>query len=175
MSPCTARAIQSPTSRHCSSQRHISPVRSTARCCSAARQTKPQPQWGRSGGCCRSKVHRWSQRPPWLAAEPHPNSPRRDPGPRVPRSARHLPGGLRGAHLGAPVQRINELIRGKRGVTPETAWLLASALDTTPECWINLQAAYDLARSRTAEPVERLAAVGRSRDASTGIEQNARR
>ena len=27
------------------------------------------------------------------------------------------------AHLGVPVQRINELIRGKRGVTAETAWL----------------------------------------------------
>lgn len=28
-------------------------------------------------------------------------------------------------YLGVPVQRINELVRGKRGVTPETAWLLA--------------------------------------------------
>jgi len=27
-------------------------------------------------------------------------------------------------HLGIPVQRINELVNGKRGVTPETAWLL---------------------------------------------------
>jgi addiction module HigA family antidote len=64
------------------------------------------------------------------------------------------------AHLGVPVQRINELIRGKRGVTPETAWLLAAALNTTPEFWINLQTAYDLARSRPAEPVRRLAAAG---------------
>ncbi len=64
------------------------------------------------------------------------------------------------AHLGVPVQRINELIRGKRGVTPETAWLLSQALNTTPEFWINLQAAYDLARSRPARPVERLAAAG---------------
>jgi len=64
------------------------------------------------------------------------------------------------AHLGVPVQRINELVRGKRGITPATAWLLAQALNTTPEFWINLQTAYDLARSRPAEPVERLAAVG---------------
>jgi addiction module HigA family antidote len=64
------------------------------------------------------------------------------------------------AHLGVPVQRINELVRGKRGMTPETAWLLSQALNTTPEFWINLQTAYDLARSRPAEPVERLAAVG---------------
>ena len=48
------------------------------------------------------------------------------------------------AHLGVPVQRINEIIRGKRGVTPETAWLLSQALGTTPEFWINLQAQYDL-------------------------------
>lgn len=27
-------------------------------------------------------------------------------------------------HLGIPIQMINELVRGKRGVTPETAWLL---------------------------------------------------
>ena len=52
------------------------------------------------------------------------------------------------AHLGVPVQRVNELVRGKRGVTPETAWLLAQALNTTPEYWLNLQAAHDLARSR---------------------------
>jgi addiction module HigA family antidote len=64
------------------------------------------------------------------------------------------------AHLGVPVQRINELVRGKRGITPETAWLLSQALNTTPEFWINLQTAYDLARSRPAAPVGRLAAVG---------------
>jgi addiction module HigA family antidote len=57
------------------------------------------------------------------------------------------------------VQRINELVRGKRGITAETAWLLAQALGTTPEFWINLQSAYDLARSRPERPVEKLAAV----------------
>jgi antitoxin HigA-1 len=63
------------------------------------------------------------------------------------------------SHLGVPVQRINELVRGKRGITPETAWLLSQALNTTPEFWINLQAAHDLTRSRPAEPIEPLAAV----------------
>jgi addiction module HigA family antidote len=63
------------------------------------------------------------------------------------------------AHLGVPVQRVNELVRGKRGVTPETAWLLSQALNTTPELWINLQAAYDLARSRPTKSVERLVAA----------------
>jgi len=63
------------------------------------------------------------------------------------------------AHVGVPVQRINELVRGKRGVTPETAWLLSQALSTTPEFWINLQTAHDLARSRPPKPVRRLAVV----------------
>ena len=63
------------------------------------------------------------------------------------------------AHLGVPVQRINELVRGKRGVTPATAWLLAQAFNTTPQYWMNLQTAHDLARSRPAEPVEPLAAT----------------
>jgi addiction module HigA family antidote len=64
------------------------------------------------------------------------------------------------AHLGVPVQRINELVRGKRGVTPGTAWLLAQALNTTPEFWVNLQTAHDLARFRPEHSIERLAAVG---------------
>ncbi len=59
-------------------------------------------------------------------------------------------------HLKVPVQRINELVRGKRGVTPETAWLLAQALNTTPEFWLNLQVAYDLAITRPARQVPKL-------------------
>ena len=59
-------------------------------------------------------------------------------------------------HLGVPAQRINELVRGKRGVTPETAWLLSQALNTTPEFWLNLQASFDLAVSRPAKKVRRL-------------------
>jgi addiction module HigA family antidote len=64
------------------------------------------------------------------------------------------------AHLGVPLQRVNEIVRGKRGVSPETAWLFSGALGTTPEFWINLQAAYDLAISRPARPVRRLGKTG---------------
>ncbi|MBN1442155.1 MAG: HigA family addiction module antidote protein [Planctomycetes bacterium] len=64
------------------------------------------------------------------------------------------------AHIGVPLQRVNELIRGKRGVTPQTAWLLAQALNTTPEFWVNLQAAHDLAKSRPTRTVERLGSRG---------------
>jgi antitoxin HigA-1 len=40
--------------------------------------------------------------------------------------------------------RINEIILGKRSITPETALRLSKAIGTTPEFWLNLQAAYDL-------------------------------
>ena len=59
-------------------------------------------------------------------------------------------------HLEVPVQRINELVRGKRGVTSETAWLLAGALGTTPEFWINLQTNHDLALARPSGRVRRI-------------------
>lgn len=48
------------------------------------------------------------------------------------------------AHIGVPVQRINEIIRGKRGISPDTAWLLAETFNTSPEFWLNLQAIHDL-------------------------------
>ncbi len=56
-------------------------------------------------------------------------------------------------HLSIPVQRINEIVRGKRGVSPETAWLFAQAFKTSPEFWINLQANYDLALNRPQKAV----------------------
>ncbi len=59
-------------------------------------------------------------------------------------------------HLGIPLQRINEIVRGKRGITPETAWLLAQAFGTTPQFWLNLQTAYDLSVQRPARKVQRL-------------------
>jgi len=46
--------------------------------------------------------------------------------------------------INIPVQRINTIINGKRGVTAETAHLLAKYFNTTPEFWMHLQAACDL-------------------------------
>jgi len=63
-------------------------------------------------------------------------------------------------HIGVPVQRVNEVVRGKRGITAETAWLFAKALGTSPEFWINLQSHHDLARSQPKRHVQRLAMVG---------------
>ena len=59
-------------------------------------------------------------------------------------------------HIGVPVQRINEIVNGKRGITPETAWLLAQAFGTSAEFWVNLQTAYDLAKSRPEQEIKKL-------------------
>ena len=64
------------------------------------------------------------------------------------------------AHVGVPVQRVNEIVRGKRGVTPETAWLLSEALRTTPEFWLNLQSIHDLSANRPDNHVEPLVSAG---------------
>ena len=63
------------------------------------------------------------------------------------------------AHVGVPVQRVTEIVRGKRGVTPETAWLLSEALRTTPEFWLNLQSIHDLSANRPDNHVEPLVAA----------------
>jgi antitoxin HigA-1 len=60
-------------------------------------------------------------------------------------------------HIGVPVQRINEIVRGKRGITPETAWLFSEAFGTTPEFWLNLQTNYELVRYRPTRQVMRIA------------------
>lgn len=59
-------------------------------------------------------------------------------------------------HLGIPTQRVNEIVRGKRGITPDTAWLLSQAFGTTPQFWLNLQNQYELALNRPAHQVEPL-------------------
>ena len=46
--------------------------------------------------------------------------------------------------LHVPVQRINTIINGKRGITAETAVLLGKYFGTTPQFWMNLQSAYDI-------------------------------
>jgi addiction module HigA family antidote len=50
--------------------------------------------------------------------------------------------------MGISVNRLNELIRGKRGVTADTALRLAKLVKTTPEFW--MQAAWDLYHAKRA-------------------------
>lgn len=49
--------------------------------------------------------------------------------------------------------RLNELIRGKRGITAEAALDLAEALGTSAKLWMNLQATFDLDRAAKAREV----------------------
>ncbi len=60
------------------------------------------------------------------------------------------------AKLGITVQRVNEIVKGKRGITPDTAWLFSGAFGTTPEFWMNLQTMYDLARNRPERRIPRI-------------------
>jgi addiction module HigA family antidote len=46
--------------------------------------------------------------------------------------------------MGMSTNRLNELVRGKRGVTAATAIRLAELLGTSPELWLNLQTTWDL-------------------------------
>lgn len=46
--------------------------------------------------------------------------------------------------LGMSVNRLNELVLGKRGVTADTALRLAARFGTTPQFWMHLQADWDL-------------------------------
>jgi len=63
-------------------------------------------------------------------------------------------------HIGVPVRRVNEIARGRRAVSPETAQLLAAALGTSAEFWLNAQAAYDLSTHRIVVNVEPLVRTG---------------
>ena len=46
--------------------------------------------------------------------------------------------------------RVNEIKRGRRGISADTAWRLAQALGTTAQFWLNLQNDYDLKQAKQA-------------------------
>ncbi|MEQ5814216.1 HigA family addiction module antidote protein [Marinobacter sp. NFXS11] len=50
--------------------------------------------------------------------------------------------------LYVPAQRLNEIVRERRGVTADTAMRLARYFGTTEQFWLNLQTDYDLRRAR---------------------------
>ncbi len=55
--------------------------------------------------------------------------------------------------LGISTNRLNELVRGKRGITADTALRLARRFHTSPEFWMNLQSVYELTEARMAAAV----------------------
>jgi addiction module HigA family antidote len=48
--------------------------------------------------------------------------------------------------IGVSYVRLNEIVNGRRGITPSTALRLAKALGTTPDFWLNSQLSIDLYR-----------------------------
>jgi addiction module HigA family antidote len=51
-------------------------------------------------------------------------------------------------NIGVPARRINEIVKGLRRITPDTALRLGLFFDMSPEFWVNLQSHYDLDRAR---------------------------
>ncbi|MBL7662216.1 HigA family addiction module antidote protein [bacterium] len=47
-------------------------------------------------------------------------------------------------HLKMPQSKINEICRGKRGVSAEMAYKLARVFNSSPEFWLNLQREWEL-------------------------------
>ena len=52
------------------------------------------------------------------------------------------------AHLGWSHAKVNEIIHGRRGITPEAALSFADVLGTTPDLWLNMQQNHDLSKAR---------------------------
>src|SRR5437588_12128358 len=53
-----------------------------------------------------------------------------------------------------PVTRVNDIVRGKRAITADTALRLARYFGTSPQFWMNLQANYDLDLAQDARGSE---------------------
>ena len=53
-----------------------------------------------------------------------------------------------------PYQRINEIINGRRGITPSTALRLAKYFGMSEDFWMNMQLRWDLFRARRNEAKE---------------------
>jgi addiction module HigA family antidote len=58
-----------------------------------------------------------------------------------------------------PAMRISKIIRGRRGISADTALGLAEALNTTPEFWLNLQQRFDLETARLAREASKRGSV----------------
>ena len=64
--------------------------------------------------------------------------------------------------LGVPFQRLNGLVRGRRGVTADTALRLAALTGMDPAFWMGLQADHDLWHALRAVDVSRIAPLKKS-------------
>lgn len=62
------------------------------------------------------------------------------------------------AHIGLTPAHVNEIVKGSRGITARTAWLLAQAFETTPAFWLNAQMVYELSLEQPIKKIEPIAA-----------------
>jgi len=69
--------------------------------------------------------------------------------------------------IGISRVRLNEIIRGRRGITADTALRLAKALGTSALFWLNGQSAYDLARAMKTTRLRTTRTRGRPHSASS--------
>lgn len=67
--------------------------------------------------------------------------------------------------LRVPVNRMSEIVNGRRGISADTALRLARYFRSTPEFWLNLQSRYDLQRAKR-DLAELIARDVRPRDAA---------
>lgn len=63
-------------------------------------------------------------------------------------------------HIGVSFKRVNEIVNGKRPVSPDTAWLFSQALGTSPQFWMNLQMTYDLVHQKAGRKIKLLKCAG---------------
>lgn len=56
-------------------------------------------------------------------------------------------------HCGISLQRLNEIVNGKRGVTADTAWIFGQAFGMSPEFWMNAQSMHELTLNRPEKKV----------------------
>lgn len=71
-----------------------------------------------------------------------------------------------GIDLGIPPQRVGDIVRGRRGITADTALRLARYFGTTPQFWLNLQSRYELDVARHNHLPEKIAQQVRPRPAA---------
>lgn len=61
-------------------------------------------------------------------------------------------------HIGVLPKTINEICRGKRGISAEMAMKLSQALGATPYFWLNLQINWELSQVTNKKKIRRIAA-----------------
>ena len=76
-----------------------------------------------------------------------------------------------------PYQRINEIINGKRGITPSTALRLAKVFGVSADFWMNIQLRWDLyfAKQSESDALDNIKtlSVSKTRSIRLGVQQSA--